>query len=82
MFFLGFNLRCISLKTLLKVLFVAQAFILRGKRSLKRQKIKEITKEKEKKRQENQKNGVYKGKEKIKIRKEKENMIGKPVSCR
>ena len=41
------------------------------KRSLKRQKIKQITKEKEKKRQQNQKNEVVKGK--VKIRKEKEN---------
>ena len=60
-----------SLKTWLKGHFVAQTVILTGKRSLKRQKIKEITKEKEKKRQENQKNEVIKRKGKNKIRKEK-----------
>ena len=43
-------------------------------RSLKTQKIKEITKEKEKKRQENQKNEVIKRKGKNKKRKVKENM--------
>ena len=77
MLFLGFILKCISLKTLLKGLFVAQAFILTGKRSLKRQKIKEITKEKEKKRQESQKNEVLKrkGKNKNKKRKEKKKKI-------
>ena len=58
-----------SLKTWLKGLFVAQAVILTGKRSLKRQKIKEITKEKEKKRQENQKNEVIKRKCKDKKKK-------------
>ena len=57
-------------------IFVAQALILTGKRSLKRQMIKEVTKEKGKKRQENQKNEVIKrkGKNKNKKNKEKENM--------
>ena len=68
-----------SLKTWLKGLFVAQAVILTGKRSLKRQKIKEITKEKEKKRQENQKNEVIKRKGKDKKRKRK--YKGKSASC-
>ena len=48
----------------------ALAVILTVERSIKRRKIKQITKEKEKKRQENQKNEVVKGK--VKIRKEKE----------
>ena len=59
-------------------IFVAKAVILTGKRSLKRQNMKEITKEKEKKRQENQKNEVIKGK--VKIRTERENMAGKAIS--
>merc|ERR1712030_209105 len=75
--FRGFILKWISLKTWLKGLFVAQTVILTGKRSLKRQKIKDITKEKEKKRQENQKNEVIKrkGKNKNKKRKEKKKKI-------
>ena len=52
-------------------MLVVQAVILTVKRSLKRRKIKEVTKEKEKKRQENQKNEVIK--RKGKIRKENEN---------
>ena len=63
-----------SLKTWLKGLFVAQAVILTGQRSLKRQKIKQITKEKDQKRRENQKNEVIKRKGKDKKRKEKENI--------
>ena len=70
-----------SLKTWLKGLFVAQAVILTGKRSLKRQKIKEITKEKEKKRQENQKNEVIKRKGKNKNKKRKRKYEGKSASC-
>ena len=54
----------------MKALFVAQAVILTGKRSLKRQKIKEI-KEKLKKRQENQKKEVIKRKGKNKDKKRK-----------
>ena len=77
MLFLGFILKWISLKTWLKGLFVAQAVILKGKRSLKRHKIKEITREKEKKRPENQKKEVIKRREKIKIRKEKKKKIWK-----
>jgi len=46
----------------LKGLSLATAVILTGKRSLERQKIKEITKEGEKKRQDNQKNDVIKRK--------------------
>ena len=60
-------------------IFVAQAVILTGKRSLKRRKIKQITKEKEKKRQENQKNEVIKRKGKDKKRKRK--YKGKSASC-
>ena len=52
----------------MKALFVAQALVLTGKRSLKRQKIKDI-KEKLKKRQENQKKEVIKRKGKEKKRK-------------
>ena len=52
-------------------IFVAQAVILTVKRSLKRRKIKQITKEKEKKRQENQKNEVIKRKGKNKDNKRK-----------
>ena len=51
---------------------LAKAVILTGKRSLKRQNMKEITKEKEKKRQENQKNEIIR--RKVKIRKEIENI--------
>jgi len=79
--FLGFILKWMSLKTWLKGLFVAQAVILTGKRSLKRQKIKEITKEKEKKRQENQKNEVIKRKGKNKNKKRKRKYEGKSASC-
>ena len=57
---------------------LAKAVILTGEKSLKRQNTKEITKEKEKKRQENQKNEVIKGK--VKIRTERENMAGKAIS--
>ena len=66
-----------SLKTWFKGLFVAQAVMLTGKRSLKRQKIKEITKEKEKKRQENQKTEVIKrkGKNKNKGKKKEKKKI-------
>ena len=70
-FLFGFILKWISLKTSLKVLFLAQAIILTGRRILKRQKIKEITKEKEKKRQQNQKNEVLKRKVKNKYNKRK-----------
>ena len=52
-------------------IFVAQAVILTEKRSLKRQMIKEVTKEKGRKRQENQKNEVIKRKGKDKKRKRK-----------
>ena len=52
-------------------IFAAQAVILMGKRSLKRQMIKEVTREKEKKRQENQKNEVIKRKGKDKKKKKK-----------
>ena len=50
-------------------IFVAQAVILTVKRSLKRRTIKHITKQKEKKRQENQKNEVIKRKCKDKKKK-------------
>ena len=48
---------------------LAKAVILTGKRSLKRQNMKEVTKEKEKKRQENQKNEIIKWKGKYKNKK-------------
>ena len=50
-------------------IFVAHAVILTVKRSLKRRTIKQITKQKEKKRQENQKNEVIKRKCKDKKKK-------------
>ena len=50
-------------------IFVAQAVILTVKRSLKRRTIKHITKQKEKKSQENQKNEVIKRKCKDKKKK-------------
>ena len=64
-------------------IFVEQAVILTGKRRLKREKIQEITKEKEKKREENQKNEVIKrkGKNKDKKRKEIEKRKRKSGSC-
>ena len=68
------------LKTWLKEIFIAQALILTGKRSLKRQKIKEITKETEKERQENQKTKLVKVNEKRKIIQEKENMKGQQAT--
>ena len=77
-FSLGFILKWISLKTLLKGPFVVKAVI-----SLKRQKIKAIRKEKEKKRQRIRKTKLWKGKEKIKIRmkrKKKENKKEKSAS--
>ena len=64
-FLFGFILNWISLKTSLKVI------ILTGKRILRRQKIKEITKEKENKRHQNQKNEVFKRKVKNKDNKRK-----------
>ena len=71
----------ISLKTWLEGLFVTPAVILTWKRSLEKQKIREITKEREKKRHENQKSEVIKRKKnKDKKRKDKENMGGKPVN--
>ena len=59
-----------------------KTFSCREREAIKRQKINEITKEKEKKKQENQKNGILKRNEKNKDnkRKEKENMTGKTAS--
>ena len=69
-----------SLKTWLKELFVAQAVIMTGKRSLKRPKIKRLTNEKEKNRKENHKKDVTKWKGK-KNKKRKENMYENQQSC-
>ena len=64
------------LKNLIKRTFCSTSFIFTGKRSLKRHNIKEIKKEREKKRQENQKNEVIKRKEKNDKKKRKEKKKG------
>ena len=70
-------------KNLIKRTFCSTSRYLDGNENPRKTKIKEITKEREKKRQENQKKEVIKrkNKNKDKKRKEKENIEGKSAIC-